>query len=84
MQPLALGFVEAAYLTEAEVERVLKAAKANRYGRRDATMMLVAYRHGLRAYRQFPRGHQHSAQLVPIVETRRQNRGVARPVSNVS
>jgi len=49
VQPLALGFVEAAYLTEAEVERVLKAAKANRYGRRDATMMLVAYRHGLRS-----------------------------------
>ena len=37
------------YLTEAEVERLLEAAKANRYGHRDATMTLVAYRHGLRA-----------------------------------
>ncbi len=37
------------YLTEAEVERLLEAAKTNRYGRRDATMALVAYRHGLRA-----------------------------------
>jgi integrase len=37
------------YLTEAEVERLLKAAKGNRWGHRDATMILVAYRHGLRA-----------------------------------
>ena len=36
------------YLTEAEVERLTEAAKANRYGHRDATMILVAYRHGLR------------------------------------
>ena len=37
------------YLTEAEVERLLEAAKNNRHGHRDATMALVAYRHGLRA-----------------------------------
>src|SRR5262249_38515475 len=37
------------YLTEAEVERVMGAAKGNRWGQRDATMVLVAYRHGLRA-----------------------------------
>ena len=37
------------YLTEAEVERLMGAAKGNRYGHRDATMVLVAYRHGLRA-----------------------------------
>src|SRR5580765_1956673 len=37
------------YLTEAEVERLLEAAKGNRHGHRDATMGLVAYRHGLRA-----------------------------------
>jgi len=37
------------YLTEAEVERLMAAAKGNRYGHRDATMALVAYRHGLRA-----------------------------------
>jgi integrase len=37
------------YLTEAEVERLMNAAKKNRWGRRDATMVLVAYRHGLRA-----------------------------------
>ncbi len=37
------------YLTEAEVERLMAAAKKNRWGYRDATMVLVAYRHGLRA-----------------------------------
>lgn len=37
------------YLTEAEVERLMKAARDNRWGHRDATMILVAYRHGLRA-----------------------------------
>jgi integrase len=36
------------YLTEAEVERLMKAATGNRHGNRDATMILVAYRHGLR------------------------------------
>ena len=36
------------YLTDAEVERLVEAAKANRYGHRDAAMILVAYRHGLR------------------------------------
>jgi type 1 fimbriae regulatory protein FimB/type 1 fimbriae regulatory protein FimE len=37
------------YLTEAEVERLVKAAKVNRNGQRDATMILIAFRHGLRA-----------------------------------
>ena len=37
------------YLTEAEVERLIEAAKANRWGHRDATMILVAFRHGFRA-----------------------------------
>jgi type 1 fimbriae regulatory protein FimB/type 1 fimbriae regulatory protein FimE len=36
------------YLTEAEVEKVMAAARRNRWGHRDATMVLVAYRHGLR------------------------------------
>ncbi len=37
------------HLTEGEVERLMKAAAKNRWGHRDATMILVAYRHGLRA-----------------------------------
>jgi len=36
------------YLTEHEVERLIAVAKRNRHGHRDATMVLVAYRHGLR------------------------------------
>ena len=42
--------VKRRYLTEREVERVVDCArKHGRYGHRDATMILVAYRHGLRA-----------------------------------
>ncbi|MCG2633006.1 tyrosine-type recombinase/integrase [Bradyrhizobium sp. WYCCWR 13023] len=37
------------YLTDDEVQSLINVAKANRYGHRDATMILVAYRHGLRA-----------------------------------
>ncbi len=37
------------HLTEAEVEKLMSAAKNNRYGHRDSTMILVGYRHGLRA-----------------------------------
>jgi len=37
------------YLTPAEIEKLIKAAKDGRYGHRDAGLILVAYRHGLRA-----------------------------------
>ena len=37
------------HLTEPEVERLIEAVKGNRWGHRDATMVLVAFRHGLRA-----------------------------------
>jgi type 1 fimbriae regulatory protein FimE len=37
------------YLTPKEVEQLIDAAKQNRRGHRDATMILLAYRHGLRA-----------------------------------
>ena len=37
------------YLTPTEVEKLIKAARAGRYGHRDATLILIAYRHGLRA-----------------------------------
>jgi integrase len=36
------------HLTEVEVERLIKATQDNRYSHRDASMVLVAYRHGLR------------------------------------
>jgi len=37
------------YLTPKEVEKLIKAAKDVRWGHRDATLVLVAVRHGLRA-----------------------------------
>ena len=39
------------YLRADELERLMTAAKSRngRYGHRDATMILIAYRHGLRA-----------------------------------
>ncbi len=37
------------HLTPSEVEKLIEATKTNRYGHRDATMLLVTYRHGLRA-----------------------------------
>ena len=36
------------HLTEAEVQRLMDAARKNRWGHRDATMILVAFRHGFR------------------------------------
>jgi integrase len=36
------------HLTGGEVERLMAAARKNRWGHRDATMVLEAYRHGFR------------------------------------
>lgn len=36
------------HLTPAEVERLIEVARGNRWGQRDATAILLAYRHGLR------------------------------------
>jgi integrase len=48
-RPLNAALRTREYLTETEVERLLKATRGNRWAHRDATMILVAYRHGLRA-----------------------------------
>ncbi|MGP0088749.1 MAG: tyrosine-type recombinase/integrase [Xanthobacteraceae bacterium] len=37
------------HLTAGEIDALIEAAKGNRWGHRDATMILMAYRHGLRA-----------------------------------
>jgi integrase len=37
------------YLTAHEIEALMAAARQNRYGHRDASMILIAFRHGLRA-----------------------------------
>ena len=40
------------YLTEGEIERLMTIARqSDRYGHRDATAILVAFRHGLRIQR---------------------------------
>jgi type 1 fimbriae regulatory protein FimB/type 1 fimbriae regulatory protein FimE len=36
-------------LTPAEIDRLIEACKASRYPQRDRTLILVVYRHGLRA-----------------------------------
>jgi integrase len=37
------------YLTPAEIDMLMDAAKQNRHGHRDATMILIGFRHGFRA-----------------------------------
>ena len=37
------------HLTEREIDKLVEAAKGNRWGQRDTTMILIAFRHGLRA-----------------------------------
>jgi type 1 fimbriae regulatory protein FimB/type 1 fimbriae regulatory protein FimE len=55
------------HLTEPEVEKLIEAAKSNRNGHRDATMILIAFRHGLRASElcdlQWTQVHLNSANL---------------------
>jgi site-specific recombinase XerD len=37
------------YLTQREIDKLMDAARSgSRYGHRDSTMILIAYRHGLR------------------------------------
>ena len=60
------------YLTEDELEKLIKAARKGRYGRRDATLILLVARHGLRVTEaidlrwdqiDFSKGHLHVRRL---------------------
>ena len=60
------------YLTADEVEKLIKAARKGRYGKRDATLVLITARHGLRVTEavdlrwdqiDFSKGHLHVRRL---------------------
>jgi type 1 fimbriae regulatory protein FimB/type 1 fimbriae regulatory protein FimE len=60
------------YLTAKELEKLIKAGRNGRYGRRDATLMLIMARHGLRVTEaidlrwdqiDFSKGHLHVRRL---------------------
>ena len=60
------------YLTAKELEKLIKAGRNGRYGRRDATLMLLIARHGLRVTEaidlrwdqiDFSKGHLHVRRL---------------------
>jgi type 1 fimbriae regulatory protein FimB/type 1 fimbriae regulatory protein FimE len=60
------------YLTEAELNQLIKAAKRGRHGQRDATLILIMTRHGLRVTEaidlrwdqiEFAKGHLHVQRL---------------------
>ena len=60
------------YLTEDELEKLIKAGRKSRYGRRDSTLMLLMARHGLRVTEavdlrwdqiDFSKGHLHVRRL---------------------
>jgi site-specific recombinase XerC len=56
------------YLTEAEVEGLMESTKGNRYGHRDATMILVAVGDELRALRRLQREQEPKSPFVFISE----------------
>ena len=60
------------YLTEGELDKLIKAARKGRYGQRDATLILIMARHGLRVTEavdlrwdqiDFAKGHLHVKRL---------------------
>ena len=60
------------YLTEGELDKLIKAARKGRYGQRDATLCLIMARHGLRVTEavdlhwdqiDFAKGHLHVKRL---------------------
>lgn len=66
------------YLTPAEVERLISAArKGGRYGDRDATLMLLMYRHGLRVAEVSSLRWEHVDMHAALLHVRRLKHGVS-------
>jgi len=49
IRPANAALRQREYLTPAEIDKLIAEARCGRYGHRDATLILIAYRHGLRA-----------------------------------
>ena len=74
--------VKRRYLTEREIERLMDCArKHGRYGHRDATVILVAYRHGLRASEVCDLRQERHSQRAP--DPRRRDAGPAQATPRV-
>jgi type 1 fimbriae regulatory protein FimB/type 1 fimbriae regulatory protein FimE len=66
-----------AYLTEAEVEQLTEAARLNHHGHRDATMIEMVFRHGLRAIELIHMQWNQIDLRSGILNVRRVNHGLA-------
>ena len=72
------------YLTADEIEKLIKAARKGRYGKRDATLVLIMARHGLRVTEavdlrwdqiDFSKGHLHVRRLKSDIHSVRPAQG---------
>jgi len=64
------------HLTETEVEHLIEAAKRNRHGSRDATMLLLCWRHGLRAAELCDLRWEQVSFETAVLHVRRVKRGI--------
>ena len=65
------------YLTEKEVEQLTKQAKKGRYGLRDATLILLMYRHGLRVSEVITLRWSDIAYQSGVIQVKRVKNGVS-------
>ena len=75
------------YLTQDELGKLIKAARKGRYGRRDATLLLLMARHGLRVTEavdlrwdqiDFSKGHLHVRRLKGGIHSVHPIQGISR------
>jgi len=66
IRPANAELRQSEYLTEVEVEKLIKAAKDGHRGNRDAAMILIPFRHGLRGRSEF------AISIAPVLRTVRQ------------